>query len=144
MTGRALALCFALTATTAQAWEFTPGLPCVLEARTEAAEMTLTYDPTQPLYTLTIRQAEPFTWAEVFSMRFDGMAGLEISTNRHTLSRDGRALTVTDRGFGNVLNGLQFNDTATALLGDQSLSFPLDGATDPVAAFRLCKGTPSV
>ncbi len=122
-----------------QAWEFTPGLPCLLTAETEAAEITLTYDPTQPLYTLTIRQAAPFTGADVFAMRFDGPSGLTISTDRHTLSADGRALSVADTGFGNVLNGLQFNDTAWALLGDQAIAFPLETAAEPVAAFRLCE-----
>jgi hypothetical protein len=38
-----------------------------------------------------------------------GPRGNMISTSRHALSDDGRTLSVSDRGFGNVLNGLEFN-----------------------------------
>lgn len=133
-----------LLATPAAAWDFTPGLPCMLTHKTADAEIELTYDPTQPLYSVTIRKDAPLAWGEIFAMRFDGPSGLTISTDRHALSRDGRAVTVTDTGFGNVLNGLQFNDTATALLGNQAISFSLDGAAEPVAAFRLCNPEPGV
>jgi len=138
------ALCLLLSAAPAYAWEFTPGLPCVLTHQTDDAEIELTYDPTQPLYTLSIRQNNVWPGAPVFAMRFDGPSGLTISTDRHALSRDGLSVVVMDRGFGNVLNGLQFNDTATALLGDTSISFPLYGAQEPVAAFRLCQAIPGV
>ena len=74
--------------------------------------------------------------------RNDGPAGLVISTDRHRLSADGRAVTVEDKGFGNVLNGLQFNGMAHAMLGDQVVSFPLSGAHDPVQEFRECKPVP--
>lgn len=137
-------LLFALLAAPAHAWEFTPGLPCLLTHRTAEAEIELTYDPTLPLYSVTIRQNEPLEPADIFAMRFDGPSGLTISTNRHSLSPDRRAVTVEDRGFGNVLKGLQFNNTATALLGDHEISFPLVGAAEPVAAFRLCKPEPGV
>jgi hypothetical protein len=133
-----------IVATPATAWEFTPGLPCVLTHETAQAEITLTYDPRVPLYTVTVRQAAPLPDAPVFSMRFDGPSGLTISTDRHGLSGDRRAVTVADSGFGNVLNGLQFNEMATALLGDAALSFPLAGAEEPVAAFRLCRAEPGV
>jgi hypothetical protein len=126
------------------AWEFTPGLPCVLTHQTGEAEIELTYDPTQPLYTLSIRQIDVWPDAPVFAMRFDGPAGLTISTDRHALSRDGRTVSVADRGFGNVLNGLQFNKSTTALLGDTTISFSLDGAEEPVAAFRICRAAPGV
>lgn len=61
-----------------------------------------------------------------------------ISTNRHTLSNDDATLTVTDRGFGNVLDGLEFNETATALLGEQAVVLSLEGAASAVQAFRAC------
>lgn len=137
-------LCLFLSASPAYAWEFTPGLPCVLKHQTAEAEIELTYDPTQPLYTLSVRQNDVWPGAPVFAMRFDGPEGLTISTDRHALSRNGRTLSVADRGFGNVLNGLQFNDKATALLGDIAVSFPLDGAEQPVAAFRVCRAEPGV
>lgn len=104
----------------------------------------MTYDPTLPLYTVTVRRDAAWPDAPIFAMRFDGPAGLTISTDRHILSDDGRALTVTDRGFGNVLNGLQFNETVTALLGDAEVQFPLAGAPEPVADFRLCRAEPGV
>ncbi len=127
--------CFAMPA---HAWEFTPGLPCLLNHETEEAAVELTYDPTAPLYSITITRAAPWPRAPVFQMRFDGLAALTISTDRQKFSADGRALTVIDRGFGNVLNGLQYNETATAILGDTTVVFPLQGAEKPVAAFRSC------
>lgn len=71
-------------------------------------------------------------------MQFDGPAALAISTNRHSYSADGLSVTVTDQGFGNVLDGLQFNDTATAVLGGTTQPFELAGAAEAVQAFRLC------
>ena len=140
---RALALLI-LTAQPAAAWDFTPGLPCVLRHDTGAARVELTYDPTQPLYTISVSRSAPLPDAPVFAIRFDGDAGQTISTNRHVLSDGGRTLTVTDTGFGNVLDGLQFNRTATALIGGEEIAFPLAGAADPVAAFRACRVDPSV
>lgn len=139
-----LVLLLTLLASPADAWEFTLGLTCVLTHETPEAEIELTYDPTQPLYSVTVRQNTPLPEGGVFSMRFDGPAGLTISTTRHSLSSDGRAVTVVDTGFGNVLDGLQFNTTATALLGDRAISFPLAGAAKPVSAFRLCQAQPGV
>lgn len=139
-----LFLTFIVCSSPALAWEFTPGLPCTLTSETETAQIELTYDPTVPLYTVTVRQTDQLPEGPIFAMRFDGPAGLSISTDRHVLSNDKRAVTVQDRGFGNVLNGLQFNNTATALIGDTEIPFPLDGAEEPVAAFRTCKPQPGV
>ena len=135
-----LALLLLPLATAAPAWEFTPGLPCRLSHDTPQARMELTYDPTGPLYTITITRSAPWPDAAAFGMRFDGPRGRSIGTDRHRLSADGRSLTVVDTGFGNVLDGLQYNHTATALSGDTALSFPLEGAAGPVAAFRACEG----
>ena len=110
-----------LWATPATAWEFTAGLPCVLNHVSPQAEIELTYDPTQPLYTVTVERASPWPGDRIFAMRFDGPSGLSISTDRHALRRDGRAVRVSDTGFGNVLNGLQFNDQVTAILGDAEI-----------------------
>lgn len=137
----ALAFLFCIT-TTAQAWEYTPGLPCILSHSEGDTEIELTYDPTKPLYSVTVRKSDPWVGANTFAMRFSGPRGLAISTDRHNLSGDGRSVTVEDTGFGNVLDGLQFNDTVTALLGDAAVSFQLAGAAGPVAAFRLCRPTP--
>ena len=134
----------ALLATPSAAWEYTPGLPCLLNHEESGVAFELTYDPTQPLYSITITRANPWPPAQVFSMRFSGQNTIAISTDRHTLSNDGRSLTVIDRGFGNVLNGLQFNDTVEALLGEAYVAASLSGAEEPVAAFRLCQPQPGV
>ncbi|WP_227271138.1 hypothetical protein [Roseobacter weihaiensis] len=103
------------------------------------AEIALTYDPRVPVYSITITRSAPWPQADIFAMQFSGPAALSISTDRHSYSLDGLSVTVTDSGFGNVLDGLQFNDTATAILGGTTQSFDLAGAADAVEAFRLCQ-----
>ena len=121
----------------AHAWTFTPGAICALEHETETAKIALTYDPAKPLYSVTVSAgqipASPF-----FSMTFQGNQAQTISTNRHTLSADGTQVSVTDTGFGNVLDGLQFNEVALAVIGDSTIAFPLKGAASAVVAFRQC------
>ncbi|MDJ1015048.1 MAG: excinuclease ABC subunit B [Paracoccaceae bacterium] len=138
---RSLIALLAVTAPAA-AWEFTPTPVCTLSHSTSAAEVTVTYDP---------RAAEPYAialtgagWpdAPVFAIRFSGPRGLTITTDRHRLSESGATLTVSDRGFGNVLNGLEFNETATALIGDRTVTLQLEGASEPVRAFRACAEAP--
>ena len=138
---RIAALCLALAAAPpAAAWEARIGLVCELSHATDTAEMKLTYDPAKPEYSITIRLRDG-AWPDSarFSMRFDGPQGRVISTDRHVRSEGGAALTVTDSGFGNVLDGLQFNDTAMAFSGDTVVGFALDGAAPAVAAFRACR-----
>ncbi|MEM9438222.1 MAG: hypothetical protein AAGA15_14385, partial [Pseudomonadota bacterium] len=89
-----------LLASPAAAWEFTPGPPCLLTHAEQGIEVELTHDPSAPLFTITLRRAEPWPEGGVFSISFAG--GATISTDRQTLSDGGRALTVADRGFGNV------------------------------------------
>lgn len=127
-----------LTTSPAMAWEFKPGRVCELTYDGEAASVRLTYDPAAPEYSIAVTPAQPWTNGPVFAMRFDGPRGNMIRTNRHVLSDGGATVTVVDRGFGNVLNGLEFNTTATALLGDRAVSVPLDGAAPEVQAFRAC------
>lgn len=138
------ALILSLLASPAVGWEFTPGLPCLLTHEAGQTRMELSYDPTGPLYSITVTRAAPFPEALLFGMRFEGSAPGTISTDRHVLSDAGRSITVTDHGFGNVLNGLQFNHTATALIGTEAVVFSLDGAAGPVAAFRQCRPMPGV
>jgi hypothetical protein len=71
-------------------------------------------------------------------MAFAGERPISIQTNRFTLSNDGRSLTVKDRGFGNVLNGLEFNARAYAMLGDTTVGISLDGINPAITAFRAC------
>ena len=129
------ALLLALLATPAPAWEFSPAPICTL---TDGAGTTVTFDAALPEYAIAITLATG-TWPEapVFSMRFLP-SGLTISTDRHVLSGDRRTLTVTDRGFGNVLDGLEFNALAVAILGDTEIPIALDGAAPEVARFRAC------
>ena len=127
-----------LTATPAVAWEATSGRVCELTHEDEVARVRVTYDPAIPEYAIAISPARPWLTAPVFAIRFDGPRSLTISTDRHVVDGAGTTLTVTDRGFGNVLNGLEFNNTATALLGDQAVAIGLDGAGPAVRAFRAC------
>ncbi|MDW3223034.1 MAG: hypothetical protein R8G34_09160 [Paracoccaceae bacterium] len=123
----------------AYAWEFTAGLPCRLTHQTSEVSLELTYDPTQPLYSISLTKTQAWPQAGIFEMRFDGPASLAISTERHALGASGTRLTVTDTGFGNVLDGLQFNHTARVILGNVTVEIPLIGAADPVDAFRRCE-----
>lgn len=133
-----------LLASPAAAWEFTPGTPCLLTHDAGSVQVELTYDPTAPLYTISITRDVPFQPSPSFVMRFIGPFGLSIGTDQHRLSNEGRTVTVADVGFGNVLNGMQFNTAVSASLGGQSITLPLNGAADPVAAFRACDVVPSV
>ena len=127
-----------LTASSALAWEARSGDVCELTHEGEAAQVRVTYDPAIPEYAIAITPDRPWSPGPLFAIRFDGPRGLTISTDRHVILGDGATLTVTDTGFGNVLNGLEFNYTATALLGDRAIAFALDGAGPAVRAFRAC------
>lgn len=139
-----VALCLIIFAAPAAAWEFTPTPVCTLSHETAEASLSVTYDPRLATpYAISISQLKTWPGDPVFSIRFDGPLGLTISTDRQSLSESGRTLTVTDSGFGNVLNGLEFNITATALLGETAISFPLHGAAPVVQAFRACTTVPT-
>ena len=123
----------------ASAWETTIGPICKLSHSTADAEVELTYDPSKPLYSITVtRSGDAWMQAPVFAMRFDGQRPNMISTDRHEFGDGDTSLTVTDRGFGNVLDGLQFNDTATAFTDSQQVTIPLTGAAPEVQKFRDC------
>ena len=74
----------------------------------------------------------------VFAMAFAGGDPISIQTPRYTLSNDRRSLTVKDRGFGNVLNGLEFNTRAYAVLGEVTMPIGLEGIAPAITAFRDC------
>jgi hypothetical protein len=137
------ALVLLLVATPAGAWEFTPVPVCTLSHAEPEASVTVTWDPSlsEP-YAIAVTRAVPWPEGPVFAIRYDGTRTLTISTGRHIRSDGGTTLTVTDRGFGNVLDGLEFNATATAMSGDAETAFSLDGASGPVRDFRTCTQAP--
>ena len=141
---RALIACLFLVASPGWAWDFTPEPICALSREDEHSSVVVTYDPRGPEYAITLRRSTQWPQEPIFAIRFQGARGLTISTSRHRLSEGGKALTVSDRGFGNVLDGLQYNDTATALTGSAALAVPLKGAAPAVEAFRNCARAPSV
>lgn len=139
-----LALMIFLLGSSVQAWQFTPRPICTLSHETAEARLAVTFDPGQPEpYAIAITTAEAWQNTDAFSIRFEGVRGLTISTDRHRVSDDARTLSVTDRGFGNVLNGLEFNSRATLLAGDTSLSVSLAGAAPEVRKFRDCLIAPT-
>lgn len=127
-----------LVATPALAWQVEPDRICKLVHDGGDATVVVTYDPAIPEYAISISLDRSWRDSSVFAIQFDGPRGAIISTDRHVISGDGGTLTVTDSGFGNVLNGLEFNDTATAMLGDQAVAVSLDGAESAVPEFRAC------
>jgi hypothetical protein len=132
-------------ASPATAWQAgTDGALCTLTHAENGLEIRLTHDPGPPLWTITITAPAPWPEAAIFSIAFLDGADLTISTDRHTLSQGGLALTVTDRGFGNVLAGLSGNARALFRAGDAEFSASLAGAAPEVAAFEACGTTPSV
>ena len=133
-----------LTATPALAWEARSGPVCELTHEGDGAHVRVTYDPAIPEYAIAITPDRPWSPAPTFAIRFDGPRGLTISTDRHVIFDGGATLIVRDRGFGNVLNGLEFNDTATALLGDRAIAFALENAGPAVRAFRACADGASI
>lgn len=126
-----------LSASPVAAWEFTATPVCTLTYEHVGLAVELTYDGA--LYTIRLNREAGWVDAPVFSMRFIPQ-GPAISTDRHII--DGNDLTVVDQGFGNVLNGLQFNESAIAVLGDSQLTIDLSTAADPVASFRDCDPQP--
>lgn len=134
-----IALAFLLLATPATAWEFSALPVCTLTDTSDAGEIIVTYDAEITEYAVTVTLPNG-TWPSdpTFGMAFAGERPISIQTDRYTLSNDGRSLTVKDRGFGNVLNGLEFNTRAYAILGDTTIGFSLSGIGPAVSAFRAC------
>ncbi|MEM8876230.1 MAG: hypothetical protein AAGD23_00020 [Pseudomonadota bacterium] len=127
-----------LTTAPALAWEARSGRICELVHDGENASVRLTYDPAIPEYSIAITLSRAWRQGSIFAMRFEGPRGNTITTDRHVISGDGATVSVNDTGFGNVLNGLEFNHTARALLGDQAVAVSLAGAAPAVREFRAC------
>jgi hypothetical protein len=132
-------LALLLLASPATAWEFSPSPVCTLTDTSADGTITVTYDATLPEYSVTITLLDG-TWSDdpYFAMTFAGNRPIGIQTDRHRTSPDGRSLTVTDSGFGNVLNGLEFNRRAYATSGDTTVGLSLEGIGPAMEAFRAC------
>lgn len=135
----AFALSCLTVATPVAAWEFTPVPICTLFHQGADMAVMVTYDPKAGEYAIHLSREGGWPSAAVFVMRFEGPRSLTISTTRHLIeTEDTRTLTVRDRGFGNVLNGLHYNLRAVAVLGDLEVPVSLDGAAPAVEEFRAC------
>ncbi|MEM6609808.1 MAG: hypothetical protein AAF689_14665 [Pseudomonadota bacterium] len=140
---RAFALTLICLATPSAAWTVdVDGGICVLENSQDAADLRMTFDPSGPLYSIALTTSDPWDSGPIFSMDFRGPRGQIISTTRHILDQDDRRVRVEDTGFGNVLDGLEFNSTATANLGLVSVTLDLTGAAPAIQAFRDCTVSP--
>lgn len=138
---RMIALAFACLASPVAAWDFTSVPICTLFHQGAEMAVMVTHDPAIGEYTIQLSRDAGWPEGDVFSMRFEGPRGLIISTDRHRIeAEDPRTLTVRDRAFGNVLNGLHFNTRAVAVLGDLEVPVSLDGAAAAVEVFRACPG----
>lgn len=133
-------LALLLLSSPAHAWEFTPTPICTLTHTEARADVEITYDHATGLYAIAVTNPNGWPASPVFSIRFDGAAANTISTQRH--QTDGPTLTVTDTGFGNVLDGLEFNTSATAFTRTSAVTVSLDGAAGPVQQFRACTAAP--
>lgn len=136
----AAALIFGVFGAPARAWEFSPSPICTLSHVEASAGVTVTYDHATALYAIAVTRAGGWPDAPVFSMSFEGVRPNTISTPNHQTAGD--TLTVSDTGFGNVLNGLEFNSSATAFTDTAAASVSLEGAADPVRQFRACSEAP--
>lgn len=126
-----------LLANPAAAWEFTPTPLCTLTHDTPDLALKIAHDPGPPLYSLTLTlKSGKWAASPTFGIAYSGPNALSIGTDRHSI--DGPTLTVQDSGFGNVLDGIEFNRIATAFTPSLALNIPLDGAAGPVQQFRAC------
>ena len=130
-------------ASPAAAWEFSATALCRVTHVQDAVAVEMTYDPGAALYAITVQRPVAWQPAPIFGLAFEGPRGLTIRTDRHAYSDAARSVTVTDQGFGNVLDGLQYNQTATAFLGEQTAQVSLLGAAPAIEAFRACIQAPS-
>lgn len=136
---------FVLIPAPAFGWEFSAQPVCTLTHDTAEARLVITHDPQGPEYALSLTLTSgQWPAAPAFHIGFRGGQALTIGTGQHVLSDQGQTLTVRDGGFGNVLDGLEFNTIARAWSGDQAVFLPLEGAAPPVRAFRACGQAPAL
>ena len=131
-------LLFLLIATPSFAWEASRDGPvCLLAHETDEAEIVVSHDITKTVpYAIQLTRKNGWQPGPVFAIRFDGLGPRTITTDRHTLTDD--TLSVTDTGFGNVLDGISQNFVALAMTGETALVIPLEGAAPEVEKFKAC------
>ncbi|MEO1457704.1 MAG: excinuclease ABC subunit B [Pseudomonadota bacterium] len=130
--------------TFAAAWEFSPSPLCTLSHQSDRTHLEITYDPGIPEYRMSLDLlAGQWTSSKTFGMTFRGGRTHTIRTDRHEI--DEKTLMVSDTGFGNVLDGLEFNAIAIAFTTSQSELVSLASAAPAVRKFRRCarKGPPT-
>jgi hypothetical protein len=128
-----------LLATPAHAWEFAPVPVCTLSHKTADLSVRITYDPEVPIYEMSVSlKSDRWPKSAAFSITFTGGHALRIVTDSHRLSQDRQTLSVSDDGFGNVLDGVQFNTLAKARAGTRLAIIPLKDAAPAVQRFRSC------
>ena len=84
------------------------GQVCALSHAVETASVRVTYDPALGEYAIAITPDRPWEPGPIFVIHFNG------------------------------LDGIAFNDTAMALLGDRAVTVELDGTGPAVQALRDC------
>lgn len=137
---RYLTFILTLLSTPASAWDFAATPVCTLSRQGDDLGVTLTYDPMLPEYVLTLSLPDG-TWPQgpVFAMTFANWRPAMIQTDQHQLSGNRRQLSVRDRGFGNVLDGLEYGDATQANTGGMTVSINTTGISGAMQAFRQCE-----
>ncbi|MEL7203283.1 MAG: excinuclease ABC subunit B [Pseudomonadota bacterium] len=140
---RAVALILLLS-TPAAAWEASRDGPvCLLTQTTEDVTVTVSHDITKDVpYAIDLTRTGGWTPGPLFAIRFDGLGPRTITTDRHMVDND--TLTVTDTGFGNVLDGIAQNFVALASTGETAVVIPLEGAAPEVEKFKSCSANVGV
>lgn len=140
-----LAVLLIFLASPVAAWEFRAEPLCTVSHETGDIALEMTFDSGTGTYRIALTTAAPWPPGAIFGIRFDGPFAMTITSDRQLIEDGGRTVAVTDTGFGNVLNGLEFNEMATPFLGGQGVAIPLAGAGPAIRSFRECVRTgPSV
>ena len=140
-----LPLLLCCLASPALGWEVSnDGATCHLLHQMPDGAVHLSYAPVNEEFSITLTRFEPWESDDVFAIKFDETRPIFITTDRHQLTPDRTGLTVTDRGFGNVLDGLQYNEWAIAATGQSVMIIPLTHAADAVQSFRECSDAQTI
>ena len=130
---------FLMSTSAAFAWNFTPDPICRVTEKQDLLEINLTYDHATEIYAIAFTKSEaPWEQGAQFSIRFEGPRPKLIRTNRHEFSADGYTLTASDTGFGNVLDGIQYNTLAAIQTGDERIFIQIHKSFPAMEAFRKC------